>query len=173
MGNFIYLLIYFGCIRSSLRHAGSLLHHVGVCRCHALTQLWCTGSVVVARGLSCFTAYGILVSQPGFEPMSSALQGGFLTTGPPGESLWGTSNMNKSRQDSVLNPHAQSASGLTHSWLLLCYPYLTQASLPSVILKLIETQKFISNFLVYFSKYRVFSFIVSVSIYCFPYSFDA
>ena len=28
-------------------------------------------------------AYGILVSQPGIEPTSPALEGGFLTTGPP------------------------------------------------------------------------------------------
>ena len=32
---------------------------------------------------------GILVHQPGIEPMSPALEGGFLTTGPPGKSLYG------------------------------------------------------------------------------------
>ena len=42
--------------------------------------------VIVARGLSCATACGILVPQPGIEPMSPALAGGFLTTGPPGKS---------------------------------------------------------------------------------------
>ena len=35
---------------------------------------------------SCSTACGILVPRAGIEPTSSALQGGFLTTGPPGES---------------------------------------------------------------------------------------
>ena len=45
------------------------------------------GSVIVARGLSCFTACGILVPWSGIEPTSPALQGGFLTTGPPGKSL--------------------------------------------------------------------------------------
>ena len=41
-------------------------------------------SVVVARGLSCPVACGILVPQPGIEPSSPALGGGFFTTGPPG-----------------------------------------------------------------------------------------
>ena len=43
-------------------------------------------SVVVAQGLSCPVAYGILVPRPGIEPVSPALEGGFLTTGPPGKS---------------------------------------------------------------------------------------
>ena len=46
----------------------------------------CEGSVVVARGLSCPTACGILLLRPGFEPASPALESGFLTTGPPGKS---------------------------------------------------------------------------------------
>ena len=45
-----------------------------------------TGSVVVACRLSCPVACGILVPLPGIEPMSPALQGRFLTTGPPGKS---------------------------------------------------------------------------------------
>ena len=36
--------------------------------------------------LSCSSAYGVLVSWPGIEPASSALQGRFLTTGTPGKS---------------------------------------------------------------------------------------
>ena len=32
-------------------------------------------------------AYGILVPRPGIKPVSSALQGRFSTTGPPGKSL--------------------------------------------------------------------------------------
>ena len=43
--------------------------------------LECMGSVVVARGLSCPAACGILAPQPGIKPTSPALQGGFLTTG--------------------------------------------------------------------------------------------
>ena len=44
----------------------------------ALEQL---GSVVVAPGLSCPLAWGILVAPPGIESMSPALEGGYLTTG--------------------------------------------------------------------------------------------
>ena len=36
---------------------------------------------------SCFTACGILVFRSGMEPMSLALQGEFIITGPPGKSL--------------------------------------------------------------------------------------
>ena len=44
------------------------------------------GSVLVAVWLSCPSACGILVPRPGIEPDSPALQGGFLTTEPPGKS---------------------------------------------------------------------------------------
>ena len=37
-------------------------------------------------GLSCYTACGILVPRPGIEPVPPALQGTFITTGPPGKS---------------------------------------------------------------------------------------
>ena len=46
------------------------------------------GSVVVVHGLRCAAAREILVSQPRIELMSPALQGGFLSTGPPGKSLY-------------------------------------------------------------------------------------
>ena len=39
-----------------------------------------------ARGFSCSAACGILVPPPGIEPASPALEGRFLTTGPPGKS---------------------------------------------------------------------------------------
>ena len=48
--------------------------------------LECAGSVVAARGLSCSAACGILLLRPGIEPVSPALEGRFLTTGPPGKS---------------------------------------------------------------------------------------
>ena len=48
----------------------------------------CAGSVVAERRLSCPMACGILVPRPGIEPESVALVGGFLTTGPPGKSLY-------------------------------------------------------------------------------------
>ena len=48
--------------------------------------------LIVVPGFSCSTAYGILLSPLGIEPMFPALQGGFLTTGPPGKlqdtALW-------------------------------------------------------------------------------------
>ena len=40
----------------------------------------------MACRLSLVVAYGILVPQPGIKPMCPALEGGFLTTGPPGKS---------------------------------------------------------------------------------------
>ena len=44
------------------------------------------GSVVVAHGLSCPTACGILVPWPGVKLASSALEGEFLT-------IWATRNV--------------------------------------------------------------------------------
>ena len=43
-------------------------------------------SLAVVRGLSCPLACGILVPWPGMEPTPPALEGGLLTTGPPGQS---------------------------------------------------------------------------------------
>ena len=56
-----------------------------VCGTQAL-QLRRSSSVVVACRLSCPAASGILVPQPGIKPTSSALEGRFFTTGPPGKS---------------------------------------------------------------------------------------
>ena len=49
-------------------------------------SLWHMDSLVVAHGLSCSEACGILVSTPGIEPEFLALQGKFPTTRPPGKS---------------------------------------------------------------------------------------
>ena len=61
---------------------------------NAGSLLWCAGSPVVARGLgfctcalSCPLVYGILVPWPGIKHSFWALEGGFLTSGPPGK-LW-------------------------------------------------------------------------------------
>ena len=54
--------------------------------CCGAQSLGCGSSVVVAHGLSCPMACGILVPRLGIEPMSPALAGKFLTTGPPGKS---------------------------------------------------------------------------------------
>ena len=43
-------------------------------------------SLVVFRGLCCSKACGILVPRPGIQLVSPALEGRFLTTGPPGKS---------------------------------------------------------------------------------------
>ena len=43
-------------------------------------------SLVSAQQLSCSSTCGILVLQPGIKPVSPALEGSFLSTGPPGES---------------------------------------------------------------------------------------
>lgn len=48
--------------------------------------VWCTGSVVVAQGLSCPKACGIFIPWPGVKLMSPALEGSFLTSGAPGKS---------------------------------------------------------------------------------------
>ena len=55
------------------------LHWVFVAALRVSLQLWLTE-------LRCPGACGILVPQPGIKPTSSALEGGFLTTGPPGKS---------------------------------------------------------------------------------------
>ena len=46
------------------------------------------GSVFVAHGLICPMVFGFLVPRPGIKPKFPALQGRFLTTGPPGKSLF-------------------------------------------------------------------------------------
>ena len=64
-------------------------------------RLYYTGSVVAAHRLSCPKACGILVPRRGIKPMSSALAGGFLTPGPPG---------NSQGHFLILNSHKQSIS---------------------------------------------------------------
>ena len=66
-------------------------HGVFIAACSLLTWAQSFSLVVVwaleqARVLSCPVAYGILVPQPGIEPESPELEGGVLTTGPPGKS---------------------------------------------------------------------------------------
>ena len=64
------------------------------------------GSVVAVRGLSCPAAHSILVSRRGIKPGSPALEGGFLTTGPPGKSLH--------------NLKTSLGTSLVVQWLRLC-----------------------------------------------------
>ena len=51
---------------------------------HRLQSTW--ASLLVAHELSCSTTRRIVVLQPVIKPTSPALQGRFLTTGPPGKS---------------------------------------------------------------------------------------
>ena len=97
---FIYLFIWLGrvlvaacrifrCSTRALR-CGTQASLVAVCRLLSSCGVWAperAGSVVVARGLSCPAACGILVPRPGIDPASLALEGGFLTTGQPVKSL--------------------------------------------------------------------------------------
>ena len=50
------------------------------------SSLWLHWVFTVVWRLSCPEGYGIFVPWPGMECTSPALEGGFLTTGPPGES---------------------------------------------------------------------------------------
>ena len=77
----VYMCSLFDYVRSSLQHAGSVL-----CCARGLSGCGVCASAVVACGVSCSAACGILVSRPEIEPKSPALQGGVLTTGPPGMS---------------------------------------------------------------------------------------
>ena len=80
----IVFLKNFGCTGSSvccLQRMGSLLRRTGFSGCGA------RASLVVACGLSCPVARWILVPRPGIKPVSPALEGRFLTTGPQGKSL--------------------------------------------------------------------------------------
>ena len=67
-------------------HVFIWLCQVLVATCGLLFGCAVVGSVVVACRLSCPETSGILVPQTRIEPMSPTLEGGFLTTGPPGKS---------------------------------------------------------------------------------------
>ena len=60
--------------------------------------MWCMGSVVAALGFSCSEACGILVLTRDGTHVPAALQGRFLTTGPPGKSLWAAFELKEKRQ---------------------------------------------------------------------------
>ena len=55
---------------------------------HGLGSIECAGSPASVHRLSCPTACGSLVPQPGMKPSSPALGDKFLTTGLPGKSLF-------------------------------------------------------------------------------------
>ena len=103
---FIYLFIYlfylfiFGCVGSSLLHAGFSL----VAASGGYSSLWCAGFsqrwLLLLRSMgprrAGFSSCGMWAQLlrgmcdlpgPGIEPLSPVLAGGFLTTVPPGKSL--------------------------------------------------------------------------------------
>ena len=68
---------------------GSLLFMITYLFLNKLTFFfffWLCWVFIVAHEFSYPVPCGILVSRPGIEPMSPALEGGFLTAGPPGKS---------------------------------------------------------------------------------------
>ena len=73
--------VYVEAAGSPLRHVGDFIVE------HKFSSCGAQASVVAVLRLSCSTARGILVPQPSIELMSPALQGEFLTTGPPGKPL--------------------------------------------------------------------------------------
>ena len=79
---YLFLIYLFGCVGSWLWHTGSFLGDAQVS-----LVVGRVGSVVGVSQLSCPNACGVPVPQPGTEFMFFALEGGFLTTGPPGKSL--------------------------------------------------------------------------------------
>ena len=84
------------------------------------------GTVVPALRLSCPEARGILVPQPGIEPISPALESRFLTTGPPGKFL----NILFLREKVMMIPVMLKVySNLLHRPL----PQKESASLPSLL----------------------------------------
>ena len=90
-GEFLMLFIcsrIFKNIYLFLAASGLSCWHTGS-SCGLLSCCDVQGSVVAACGLSCHTACGILVPQPGIQPTSSALTGGFLTTRPSQETKVG------------------------------------------------------------------------------------
>ena len=84
---FILLSTIFFSVISFLKICIYLYGYVGSWMWYTRFFLCPVGSLDVVSGLNCPTACGILVPQPGIEPTSPTLQGGFLTTGPPGKFL--------------------------------------------------------------------------------------
>ena len=67
--------------------SGHLLYATQFTHINLFFSFWLLWVFTVGCGLSCFAVCGILVPPPGIEPTSPALQGTFLTSGPPGKSL--------------------------------------------------------------------------------------
>ena len=79
---YLFIWLYLG-LTCSMQDFDSVLKDHS---CSVKTLVADPGSVVTVHRLSCSAECGILVPRPGIEPLSLALQSGFLTTGPPGKS---------------------------------------------------------------------------------------
>ena len=73
-----------GSYDESVSFRESIWHMDSLTVARGLPGAW--ASVGVGLGLKLLSAHEILVPLPGMEPASPALQGGFLTTGPPWKS---------------------------------------------------------------------------------------
>ena len=90
----VHLEIRLGALSSPFSLVGSLWHVQQFVSFFKKKLFWlhwvfiaaCTGSVIVAPGLSFNATCGILVPHLGAEPGCPALEGGFLATGPQGKS---------------------------------------------------------------------------------------
>ena len=81
----IYLSTLFGCSGLTSSTHDLRRHHVGSFAVVHRFSSCGHGLVAEVFGFRCSMGYGILVPSPGIEPTSSALQGRFLITGPPGK----------------------------------------------------------------------------------------
>ena len=82
-----FCIFFFGCTGSLLQSLGfPQLWRVGS-RAWRLSGCHAQASLIAVLRLSCPAACGILIPWSGIKPTFSALEGGFLTTGPPLKSL--------------------------------------------------------------------------------------
>ena len=113
--------------RSSSHQVESFIGMPGLSSCDAWA-LEHVGSVVVARHLSFSMAYETLVPEPGIEPVSPALQGRFLTTGPP--SLDGYFRMGQKQTflSDLDNPHSCLLTILRPELMKVRFPLIESIS---------------------------------------------
>ena len=78
---------FFGCVQSLCGTQAFSSCGVGLACC-STCALEHSSSRIVVYGLRGSAACGILVPQPGIEALFHSLERGFLTSGPPGKSLY-------------------------------------------------------------------------------------
>ena len=102
---YIFTFIYLTVLGLQLRQLGSFLAVFRVLSSCGMGAPEHKSSVAVVCWLRCSVACGILVPQPGTEPMFPALEGRFLTTGPPGKPdiIWSICPRSQSYRVTELN----------------------------------------------------------------------